>query len=274
MSAACVAQDSAAPGGDTMPAQTIAEPQIINCGVFAANDPKLDPISKLCGFALTYRTKLPDFIARQTTTSRGPRSTVVITAQVTYRKGVEQHSEVAINGKPVPPKGPVYADLHFFTNGEFGPMLINLFEVPGAIEFTFVKDATLLGEPVAVFDFHLPKSKNTFWTIHDPRGETLNPEFRGHLWLEKQTGRIKREELEAIVDAWQTGITSMKLSADFSMTKVSDVGTFLLPAKSESTVCMIGRLGAQAGCVNNATTFHDYQKFVATSRVVPAEPAP
>ena len=273
VSVACLAQDSAAPVGNAT-AQTTAEPAIINCGTFAANDPQLDLVSKLCVFALTYRTKLPDFIAQQTTTSHGPSSTVVITAQVTYRKGVEQHSEVVINGKPVPPKGPVYADLYFFTNGEFGPMLINLFEVPGAIEFTFTRNDTLLGEPVAVYEFHLPKNKNTFWTIHDPRGETLKPEFRGHLWLERQTGRIMREEIEPAVDAWQTGITSMKLSADFSMTKVSDVGTFLLPVKSESTVCLMGRLGAQLGCVNNVTVFHDYQKFVATSRVVPAEPTP
>jgi hypothetical protein len=272
-SALCVAQDSTNAAGNTAPAQGATAANVVNCGRFAASDSQLDLISKLCVFALTYRQKLPDFIAQQTTTSKGPRSTVVITAQVTYRQGLEQHSQVTINGKPIPQRGRINVNLHLFTNGEFGPLLINLFEVPGAIEFAFLKTSTLQGVPVAVFDFHLPKDKNTFWAIRDPKGETLMPEFRGHLWLEAQTGQIVREEVEPLVDAWQTGINSMQLSADYSMIKVSDLGTYLLPVKSESTMCM-GHLGANLGCTTNVAIFHDYQKFVATSRVVPAEAAP
>ena len=272
-SAVCLAQDSTAPAHNaTPPAATI--PNTIDCGAFAAGDPRLDLVSKLCVFALTYRAKLPDFIAQQTTTSKGPGSTVVITAQVTYHEGLERYSQAAINGKPVIPNRPANVDLRLFTSGEFGPLLINLFEVPGAIEFKFQKTETMLGVPVAIFDFHLPKSKNTFWAIRDARGQTVKPEFHGHLWLEKETGRILREEVEPVLNAWQTGITSMKLTAEYSLTMVRDVGTFLLPAKSESTVCLIGRLGATLGCTTNVAVFHDYQKFVATSRIVPAQATP
>lgn len=273
VSAVCAAQESTSVAGNRGRVQAQAVANEIDCGAFGASDADLEPISKLCVFALTYRNKLPDFIAQQTTTSRSPGSTVVITAQVTYRQGLEQHSQITVNGRPVPEKGRISADLHLFTNGEFGPLLINLFEVPGAVEFTFSKTDTLQGAPVAVFDFHLPKKKNTFWAILPPRGGPIKPEFRGHLWMETKTGLIVREEVEPIVDAWQTGITSLKLSADYSMTKVSDLGTFLLPVKSESTVCM-GHLATNLGCTTNAIVFHDYRKFIATSRILPAEPEP
>jgi hypothetical protein len=166
VSTACAAQESAAPAGGTgAPEQSGPSQKMIDCGAFAAMDSKLDSVSKLCEFALTYRSKLPDFIAQQTTTSKGPVSTVVLTAQVTYHKGLEQHSQLAINGKPLNPKNPVKVDLRLFTNGEFGPLLINLFEVPNTVAFTFQKTDMLLGVPVVVFDFHLPKDKNTFWAI-------------------------------------------------------------------------------------------------------------
>lgn len=273
ISAACVAQQSAEPAGDATSEQGVTGQRMIDCGTFAASDPKLDLVSKLCGFALTYRSKLPDFIAQQTTASKGPLSTVVITAQVTYRKGLEQHSQFTINGKPVDPKKPVRVDLRLVTNGEFGPLLINLFEVPGTVEFKFEKTDTLLGVPVEVFSFDLPKTKNTFWTIQDARRETIKPEFRGHLWLQTQTGRIVREEVQPAVNAYQTGITAMKLITDYAPTKVSEVGMFLLPTRSESTLCSNYR-GTNLGCTSNVTTFHDYQKFVATSRVLPADQAP
>jgi hypothetical protein len=125
-----------------------------------------------------------------------------------------------------------------------------------------------------VFKFHLPKNKNTFWVIRDARGQSLKPEFRGRLWLEMQTGRIVREEVEPLLNAWQTGISSMKLNAEYSVTKVRDLGTFLLPVKSESAVCFVGSLGANLGCTTNVAVFHDYQKFVASSRIVPADREP
>jgi hypothetical protein len=195
-----------------------------------------------------------------------------MTAQVTYRKGEEQHVLFTVNGKPVPPDGHVHANRHLFTNGEFGPMLVDLFEAPGAIEFTLRKTDTLQGVPSAVFDFHLPKNKNTFWAILPPRGGPVKPEFRGRVWVDMQSGQIVREEVEPVMNAWQTGVGSAKASVDYAPTKVSDLGTYLLPVKSESTICVVGRFGAGTDCTTNAIVFHDYQKFGATSRILPASP--
>lgn len=270
--AVCAGQESTSRPGNAAPAQAAGAENVVDCKTFGAGDPNLELISELCVFALTYRGKLPDFIAQQTTTSSGPGSRVVVTAQVTYRQGEEQHSQLTINGKPVPTQWRVNADLHLVTNGEFGPLLINLFEVPGAIKFAFSKTDTLQGVQVAVFDFHLPKDKNTFWAILPPRGGPVKPEFRGRVWVDMQSGRIVREEVDPVTDSWQTGVISAKVSTDYSPTKVSDLGSYLLPVKSQSTVCVVGRFGANPGCTTNTIVFHDYQKFGATSRVLPSLP--
>lgn len=264
---------SAGAVAQTAGANPATSANVVNCGEFTARDANLDLISKLCQFALTYRDKLPDFIVQQTTTSHGPQSTVVMTAQVTYHKGIEQQSQRMVNGKPMPTKGRGNVDLRLTTNGEFGPLLINLFEIPDMVAFKFRKADTLLGMPVAVFDFELPKKKNKLWSVRDPKGETLNPEFHGHLWLETQSGRIVREEVEPVVDGRSTWIDSMKLSTDYAMTEVPGLGSFLLPVKSESKVCNGGPLYDQ-GCTTNTTVFHDYQKFTATSRILPADSQP
>jgi hypothetical protein len=65
----CAAQSNTAPSDNAAPAQSATGAQgTIDCKEFSAGDPNLELISELCVFALTYRDKLPDFIAQQTTT--------------------------------------------------------------------------------------------------------------------------------------------------------------------------------------------------------------
>jgi len=70
-----------------------------HCPAIAAGDPRTSPLSAVCEFALTYRRELPDFICEQTTTTTGPKSTV-LKAEVTFEKGHERYSNVTIDGKP------------------------------------------------------------------------------------------------------------------------------------------------------------------------------
>jgi hypothetical protein len=265
--------------GQTAPAQSDpgsseqTPANVINCGTFAASDARLDLVSKLCVFALTYRRKLPDFIAEQTTTSHGARSTTVISAQVTFRKGVEHYSNVTIDGKPASADSITHSPpefVRFTSSGEFGSLLIDLFAVPGAAEFKFRKMSTLQGVPVAVYDFRVPQNKNAFWSLRDSSGETLKPEFRGELWLEQQTGRLLREQLEPVVLASSTGISSARLVTDYAMAAIGDAGTFLLPVKSVSTLCAAS-FAASRACTTNVLVFHDYRKFGATTHISTSE---
>ena len=278
LSATCLAQeapvqpDLAAPAAEIESGSAVMDTS--HCPAISAGNPHLALVSKLCEFALTYRQQLPDFIAQQTTTARERFSTNIITAQVTFRQGHEHYSHVTVNGKPVPSSSLTRTppqNIQFSSTGEFGSLLVNLFTSPAAAEFKFLKETSLRGIAVAVYEFHLPSVKNTFWTMRGTDGRILKPEFRGQLWLEQQTGRPLREELEPVKLPVSSGVESLKTVTDYTMTSVGDIGAFLLPVKSESTICF---LRFNFSCSTNTLVFHDYRKFVATSRILGASPDP
>jgi hypothetical protein len=211
----------------------------------------------------------------------------VVTAQVTFRKGMERYSYLTLDGRPITPNFSLPSIGPFTSAGEFGSLLVDLFAVPGAVEFKLRKTSTLGDVPVSIYEFHVPKEKNTFWTLRDGSGREWKPEFRGEVWLEQQTGHPRREEIEPVHLPAKCLIGSAKTIADYAMTPVREVGTFLLPVKSESKVC--GRASTSAmkmgedltmagpdrpSCATNILVFHDYQKFTATARIVPAESQP
>jgi hypothetical protein len=246
-----------------------------DCRAISERDASLDLVSKLCAFALTYRQQLPDFIVQQTTTSEGMSKTV-ITAQVTFQDGAEHYSNVKIDGRAAPVSSitaSLPSGLPFSSTGEFGPALLDLFKIPGATEFKFRKNSTLSNQPVAIYDFHVPEKKNLFWTFRIADGRTFRPAFDGVLWLQAQTGRPLREEMEPLNLPASADITSAKTVVDYAMTAVGDAGTFLLPVKSESTICNQGVYGMGA-CTTNTLVFHGYRKFGATTRIVNNGPAP
>lgn len=120
--------------GQTAPAQsdpnsaTQAPANASFCGTFAASDARLDLVSRLCEFALSYRHQLPDFIVQQTTTSEGMSKTV-IKAQVTFQRGLENYSNVTIDGRPAPASSITTNppnSIQFSSTGEFGPALLDL----------------------------------------------------------------------------------------------------------------------------------------------------
>jgi len=240
-----------------------------NCQAIAKDDARLALIAKLCDFAFKYRHQLPDFIVQRKTTSEGMSKTVM-TAQVTYQKGLENYSQVTVDGRPAsansfatnPPNS-----IQFSSTGEFGSALLDLFKVPGATEFKFRRMASLQNQPVAVYDFRVPQNKNVFWTFLLTDGRSCRPEFTGELWLRQQTGEPLREQMTPVNLPATWDITSAKSVIDYARVAIADAGTFILPVKSEFTLCNLGMYGMGA-CTTNTTVFHGYRKFGITTRIV------
>src|SRR5271166_5479001 len=224
---------------------TSGQPVAVDCRAIVGTETnaKLDLVAKLCQFVSSYQNQLPNFIVQQTTTFESGSSKTVMTAEVTFRKGLETYSRVTVNGRPAPvssittrpPDG-----VQFSSTGEFGPALMDLFRVPGATQFKFKTNSTLQNQPVAIYEFHVSQKKNLFWTVRPGDGRTMRPEFNGELWLEQQTGKPLREEIEPVSLLVGAEIVSTKTVIDYAITAVGDAGTFLLPSKSESTICKQG----------------------------------
>ncbi len=247
-----------------------SETVAVDCQAISADDAKLDLVVKLCNFVSGYQNQLPNFIVKQTTTFESETSKTVMTAEVTFQKGLESYSRVTVNGRPAPvsritTKPP--NDVQFSSTGEFGPALLDLFRVPGATQFKFKTTATLQNQPVAIYEFHVPQNKNLFWTVRPGDGRTIKPEFNGELWLERQTGKPLREEIEPESLLVGAEIVSTKTVIDYAMTAVGDAGSFLLPSRSESTMCKRGVQEA-ANCTKNVLVFHGYRKFGTETRII------
>jgi hypothetical protein len=252
------------------------EPVAVDCQAIARDDVRLDLVVKLCEFALGYQNQLPNFIVQQTTTFENASSKTVMTAEVTFQKGLESYSRVTVNGRPAPvsritTKPP--DEVQFSSTGEFGPALLDLFRVPGATQFKFKTTSTLQNQPVAIYEFHVPQKNNLFWTVRPGDGRTMKPEFNGELWLEQQTGKPLREEIEPTSLLVGAEIVSTKTVIDYAMTAVGNAGTFLLPSKSESTMCKRG-VQETANCTKNVLVFHGYRKFGAATRIIPSAAQP
>ena len=248
------------------------QPAAIDCQAVAGADARLDLVTKLCKFALGYQSQLPNFIVRQTTTFESGTSKTVMTAEVTFQKGLESYSRVTVNGRPAPVSRITTAppvEVQFSSTGEFGPALLDLFRVPGATQFKFKTTSTLQNRPVAVYEFHVPQKKNLFWTLRLADGRIMRPEFKGELWLEQETGKPLREEIEPVSLLVGAEIFSTTTVIDYAMTPVGDAGTFLLPSKSESTMCRQG-VNETANCMKSVLVFHEYQKFGAETRILPS----
>ncbi|MFZ0793825.1 MAG: hypothetical protein WAM65_08655 [Candidatus Korobacteraceae bacterium] len=267
-----LAQTAPAQPDAAKPAPSTAAANAVDCGTFAASDARLDLVSKLCEFALSYRHQLPDFIVQQTTTSEGMSKTV-IKAQVTFQRGLETYSNVTIDGRPAPASSITTSppnSIQFSSTGEFGPALLDLFRIPGATEFKFKKTSVLRNQPVAIYEFHVPEKKNVFWMFRIADGRSFRPEFYGEVWLQAQTGRPLREEMHPVSLPAGSEITSATTVIDYAMTALSEVGTFLLPIRSEFTLCNQGMYGMGA-CTTNVILFQHYRKFGATTRILPSE---
>lgn len=240
----CNAQSATTQPSSSVPAPSTAPPAIdtSHCQAFATG-PEVSPLSALCKFALTYRRELPDFICEQTSTRQARiqdrPSITVAKARVTYQKGREYYSNVTINGKPCEDNSFANTNpMGFVSVGEFGSDLVDLFKPPIGAKFKFRKAAKLRKIPSAVYEFEIAASKNTFWVLRDSQGATLYPELKGELWLNRQSGRLLRLELQTTHLPHNSEFRTVDITIDYEEIQIAKAGTFLLPSKSEANVCM------------------------------------
>lgn len=246
-----------------------AAPSIIDtshCKAVAAGEPNGDLVSAVCEFALTYYRALPDFVCEQTISMIvNPQLTRVLREEVTFRKGLETYSNVTIDGKAPTPAA--MRTIGFISAGEFGSDLVDLFMPPVVAEFKFRRYEKLHKVRSSVFEFHIVAERNEFWAIRDNPGVTIHPELKGELWVEPRQRRIVRLEIWPLHLPRDFGVVGAKVTIDYSEIRIRELGTFLLPSFSKTTVCQ-RNAGPRVRCSKNVLVFHNCQKFAVKSRIL------
>ena len=266
----------ACPGGrqqsnsdKTAQEQTTARPDLSDCQGVGEGDPGRRLVD-LCEFALTFRHQLPDFVCEQTTTTSHSKATM--NAEVTFEKGHEHYSDLTVDGKAVKENWSMRKAMDFVSTGELGSNLVDLFRLPRAPEFRFRKEEKFGHTPALLYDFYIAAERNRYWALHDSRGMTVYPEYKGQIWIDRNSGRPLRLAFRAVNLPTDFDFREAMISIDYNDVAIAGAGAFLLPSRSTTKACLQHVRPADTKCRTNTLVFHDCRKFGTESHILSDKP--
>lgn len=231
----------------------------------ASLPPDLQVLADARDAAATFATDLPDYVVEQNTTRSQTnvdppdwKVIDVVTAEVSCVNGRERYSNVRVNGRPAeePPERS-----GTWTTGEFVTTLKDLFAPDTDARFERSRDGRAASRPAYVYSYAVD-AKHSNWILVDDRGERYKPAHSGEIWIDKESRRVLRIEQRAMDLPASFGIGKAETRIDYGFVRIEN-GMYLLPVESESTGCKRGT----AQCSRNITSFQNYRKFSAESRI-------
>jgi hypothetical protein len=214
--------------------------------------------------ALNYTKELPSFICLQVTkrhvdpTGKGDWLTQdVIQARLAYDKQRENYQVVTVNNQLTDRSMESLGGAT--STGEFGSLLLSLFEPDSEARFQWVRQGTLRGRAVEVFDFEVRQEKSR-WHITYNKTDTVIPGYRGRVWIDRATAQTLRLSMAAVSIPPDFPIRLADTVLDYDYTAISGI-IFLLPAKA-SVQMAESRLATR-----NEIEFRLYRKFTTETSI-------
>jgi hypothetical protein len=213
--------------------------------------------------------KLPNFICEEFMrrfNQRGRQDQIpldVVSAEIIYRDAQESYRNVKINGEPTD------EDLQeiggSWSTGEFASTLVDLFHPDTGAQFRSGGASPIPGFSGAqVYDFQV-QSENSHWTVTSD-GQTVNPAYKGSVWVDPKTARVLRIEMQARNLPPDFPMDTVESAVDYSYITIS--GTlFLLPVRAESLGCE----RSTSNCSHNIIDFRNYHELQVDFRLVPSQ---
>ncbi len=213
----------------------------------------------------SFLESLPNYTVKQLTTRY--QSTTIktnwqaqdnISIDLIYSDGKEIYKNVMLNGKASKGKA---EETGSWSTGEFGSTIRDLFSPSTQADFRPLRASeTIAGRTAAVYSFYV-KQETSHWRVIAP-GESFSPAYRGSVWIDKETGRALRVEMQSRNVPKDFPIDKVETVIDYEFIRLG-AGKFLLPVKSESLSCFRGT----TTCTKNIIEFRNYRKFGAESAI-------
>jgi hypothetical protein len=214
---------------------------------------------------------LPSFAAKQNTTryiqenSRAQwRALDIVTADLVYRNGSEEYTNIKLNNKASNKPLEEIDGLH--STGEFGSILGDLFDRESGSDFARPTQVDLRGRRAWKYRFEVPRERSDF-RITTP-SQHYYAAHGGSLWLDFETSRVLRLEMQARGLPKAFPFDTVEMTIDYEFIRLDGAKQFLLPTQSEALYCIRGT----SVCRKNSTSFRNYVKFNAESDIVFEEP--
>jgi hypothetical protein len=232
-----------------------------------ASLPRDEPlIRRAADTALEFTETLPSYvctemIARYQSETR-PANFMpidVVSAEVVYENGREDYRNIQINGKPSKKK--IEETGGAWSTGEFGTVLINLFNPATAARFHFRRDSRAGSVMAKMYDFEVDR-EHSHWEIH-AGSQSYIPAYVGSIWIDPQTARVLRIEMQAQNMPAEFPLDHVESANDYSNVRLGDLKQYLLPVHAEILSCQRGT----NNCSRNVIDFRNYHKYTGESTI-------
>jgi hypothetical protein len=222
--------------------------------------PRSDALRKVCEYAVSLPTRIPNFTCEQRTTRyQDGRAEDVVTAEVAYLDGQESYRNVKSNGLPVTDVG--WLKAHTWSTGQFGADIRGLFDRSNEVSFE-LDDASSDSRSLA-FHYEVAHQDVPFWQLH-VWDRVAAPPYHGELRIDKKTGELRQLQVETTVLPEDFPLRSADLLIDYRKVPFGDGTSFLLPLKT------VVNASARGGRKNrNLLEFHNCHKFRAIAHIMP-----
>jgi hypothetical protein len=211
--------------------------------------------------ALSYATSLPDFMCTEVVhrytsegNSWGLKDTLHL--KLTYFEHREEYKLLTLNGHPT---GKSYEEVGgSISEGEFGSILLQVFEMRSATQFRWDHWTTLRKREVQVLSYRVTPEHSTYHLAYGYVGQGSRDSTvvgqHGFVYIDRETNRVLRIWAEADSIPWDFPVRETSTMLDYDFTDISGK-KFIVPLRADV------RLASDQMRSRNVLEFQNYQKF-------------
>ena len=141
-------------------------------------------------------------------------------------------------------------------------MLVDLLSPGTAADFRYRRMSKSGGRDAFMFDFEVDHD-HSHWHIHAP-SQSILPPYRGSLWIDKETGRVLRIEMQANRMQQEFLYDNSAVLIAAGIRRLGTMQQFLLPVHSENLSCQRGT----SICTRNTIDFRNYHKYAGEATII------
>ncbi len=232
-------------------------------GGAAAGDPIIEQTRET---AFAFTDTLPNYVVKQFTTryqsdtaTRGGTSWQpldIVTADVVAENGKESYKNLTVNGKPAKDAEASGS----WSEGEFASTLQAILSPASDALFTNKRSSQISNRPAWRYDYSIEQPRSNWRVVAG--GSTYRPAYGGAIWIDKETSRVLRIEMQARNLPRDFAMDAVESTLDYDFVSIG-AKKYVLPVHSESLTCVRGT----ATCSRNVIEFRNYKKFGADSSI-------
>lgn len=232
----------------------------------APTPPQPSPIDRAREAASQFTQSLPNYVCQEVVTryqsDTHPTSWTaqdVVTAVVVYEDGKESYRNLTVGGRPV--KKDITEISGTWSTGEFGTILLDLFHPATAAEFIPRGSSRIEDRSALLYDFRVTQP-HSHWHIQQA-SQAVEPAYRGSVWIDKETYRTLRIEMQAVNLPPDFPIDTTETAIDYASVRIGE-HEYLVPVRAETLGCVRGA----PVCMRNVIEFRNYKRFTGEADIV------